>query len=69
MRPYISPISPQELETMRVQNEQLAARLFAVEQRNAEMASDHGQSALARSRRHAPRPPTLGDGHGGGHFA
>ena len=68
-RPYISPISPQELETMRVQNEQLAARLFAVEQRNAEMASDHGQSALARSRRHAPRPPTLGDGHGDGHFA
>ena len=39
MRAYISPTSPQELETMRVQNEQLAARLFAVEQRNAEMAS------------------------------
>ena len=53
MRPYISPISPQELETMRVQNEQLAARLFAVEQRNAEMASDHGQSALA----HTQPPP------------
>ena len=53
IRPYISPISPQELETMRVQNEQLAARLFAVEQRNAEMASDHGQSALA----HTQPPP------------
>ena len=38
---------------MRVQNEQLAARLFAVEQRNAEMASDHGQSALA----HTQPPP------------
>ena len=53
IRPYISPTFPQELETMRVQNEQLAARLFAVEQRNAEMASDHGQSALA----HTQPPP------------
>ena len=34
---------------MRVQNEQLAARLFTVEQRNSEMARDHAQSALACS--------------------
>ena len=44
---------------MRVQNEQLAARLFTVEQRNSEMARAHGTSALARSSRraHPWRPP------------
>ena len=41
---------------MRVQNEQLAARLFTVEQRNSEMARDHAQSALAGSQQ-PTRPP------------
>ena len=35
---------------MRVQNEQLAARLFTVDQRNSELARGHGHSARARSR-------------------
>lgn len=58
-RAAAAPPAAQELETMRVQNEQLAARLFTVEQRNSEMARAHGTSALARSSRraHPWRPP------------
>ena len=58
-RAAAAPPAAQELETMRVQNEQLAARLFTVEQRNSEMARAHGTSALDRSSRraHPWRPP------------
>lgn len=55
-RAAAAPPAAQELETMRVQNEQLAARLFTVEQRNSEMARDHAQSALAGSQQ-PTRPP------------